>query len=143
MAVKVYLDPTGNVISVENGTATSNQINVKDFFFDKNDTTQEVVIRDKNDGYTLRTPSTEVQNQAGTPVGTYQAEMHFQVRAYGQGFLEKVVNEISSSKGFQSPTEKIVPLTGGCDFKWTAKSVSDNRTSISAYVDGYLILNQG
>ena len=77
MSVKVYLDPTSQVINVDNGTAQSNQIDVSTFFFEKNDATSEVTLRDRNDDYKLRTLSSEVQDEAGLAIGTYQNVVDF------------------------------------------------------------------
>jgi hypothetical protein len=71
MPVKVYLDPSNETIVVDNGTARSNVVNLNSFFFEKNDVTQEVTLRDANDGWKLKTPSSEVQDQGGVPIGAY------------------------------------------------------------------------
>ena len=72
MAVRIYLDSTGSVVTIDDGFNNSNQIRVVDFVFNKNDYTQEVTFKDKNNDYSLRTLSTEVKDQAGVSVGTYQ-----------------------------------------------------------------------
>jgi hypothetical protein len=75
MAVKVWID--GNVVYVDNGVATANPINLKTFFFEKDDDSQTVTLRDSNDGFILRTPSSDVQDQGGTPIGTFQDVVDF------------------------------------------------------------------
>lgn len=75
MAVKVWLD--GDTVLIDNGTAQANTIRLQSFFFDKNDNTSEVTLRDTDDDYKLRTPSSEVQDEAGAPIGTYTQVISF------------------------------------------------------------------
>lgn len=71
MATKVYLDPTGKLVIVDNGN-TINPIKVSDFFFDRDDSSETVFFRDKSDDYKYASLASEVQDEFGTPVGTYQ-----------------------------------------------------------------------
>ncbi len=97
MAVKVYLDPTGETIIVDNGTARVNTINVESFFFDRNDETEQVTLRDSNDDYKLTVASSDVQDELGTPIGTYQNVVDFLttlVAAGQNGATEETLIEV-------------------------------------------------
>jgi hypothetical protein len=97
MSVKVYLDPTSQAITVDNGTAQSNVIDVDTFFFEKNDATSEVTLRDRNDDYKLRTLSSDVQNEAGAPIGTYQNVVDFLITlmATANASIDAIASELT------------------------------------------------
>jgi hypothetical protein len=80
MAVKVYID--GDVVIVDNGTAQVNTIRLDSFFFDQNVDTETVYIRDTDDDYNLKVLAADMQDQAGTPIGTFA-----DVVTYLKGFI--------------------------------------------------------
>jgi hypothetical protein len=129
MSVKVYLDPAGQTITVDNGTAQSNVINVNTFFFEKNDATSEVTLRDSNDDYKLRTLSSDVQNEAGNPIGTYQNVVDFLI-------------SLMSAGATRTPT--LVRATTAATVAAGARSVSffNSGSTDTPTIDG-IVLKQG
>ncbi|MHA2403980.1 MAG: hypothetical protein ACXADH_13375 [Candidatus Kariarchaeaceae archaeon] len=85
MAVKVWID--GNVVYVDNGVATANPINLSTFFFEKDDDSLTVTLRDSNDGFKIRAPFGDIQDEFGTPIGTYVQVVDFLESIVTQGTI--------------------------------------------------------
>jgi hypothetical protein len=121
MATKVYLDTTGATVIIDNGTAQVNTINVSEFFFDRNDTTEQVILRDSNDDYKLVVDAADVQDETGTPIGTYQDVIDFLTGLVG---IPTDVNVVSVVK---APTS--VASTG-------VTNIPEGATEISIFNNG-------
>ena len=129
MAVKVYLDTTGATVIIDNGTAQVNTINVSEFFFDRNDTTEQVILRDSNDDYRLVVDAADVQDDRGTPIGTYQDVIDFLTKLVGIPADVNVVSVLKTPISFSSSGVTNVPVGA------TEVSVFNNGTG-DAIVNG-------
>ena len=128
MAVKVWLD--GDTVLIDNGTAQANTIRLQSFFFDKNDNTSEVTLRDTDDDYKLRTPSSEVQDEAGVPIGTYTQVVDF---------LSSLVSEGAKSS-LELGTESVVRLVAESVTVVNLQVANADRKSVKITNDGNHVL---
>ena len=70
------------------------------------------------------------------------AEIEFFVRDYGEGFVSKIHEYISTSEGFKTePETYMLKINSYADIKWRVHDVSDNNSQFSAQINGTLITN--
>jgi len=67
------------------------------------------------------------------------ARVRFLIRPLGESFQSEIDTDISNGLSYETLSEQVVEIPQYADFKWQVVSVSDNNTSFTGEMTGYII----